>query len=76
MKNPTFEVLLHKDVYRTMVEQTGGMQMSWPDLVKFRHFGKILRIFGNFLMVYLVLDNIKDPLGQIFTVLSGQILKT
>ena len=51
MKNPTFEVLLHKDVYRTMVEQTGGMQMSWPDLVKFRYFGKILRIFGNFLMV-------------------------
>ena len=26
----------------------------WPDLAKFRHFGKILRVFGNFVTIQLL----------------------
>ena len=34
----------------------------WPDLVKFHHFGKKLKVFGNFLLVYL-------EFGIIFSIL-------
>ena len=49
--------------------------------MKFHHFGKYLKIFGNILKVYLVLG--KNSLwhnlyaiGQIFIAEDGQILKT
>ena len=54
----------------------------WPDLAKFRHFGKIFNAFGNFLRVYLVFGKILDQLcqilyttGQIFIDVNGQMLQ-
>ena len=38
---------------------------EWPDLAKFRHFGKILKVFGNFSRVNLVFGNICDLFWQI-----------
>ena len=54
----------------------------WPDLAKFRHFGKKINFFGHFLSNYLVFGKIVNLLwqifytfGQIFIVLNGQIFK-
>ena len=54
----------------------------WPDLAKFRQFGKNLQVFGNFLTIYLLfgkmlslLCQICDIIGLIFIVANGQILK-
>ena len=54
----------------------------WPDLAKFRHFGNILQVFGNFLTVYFLfgkmlslLWRIRCTIGLIFIVAYGQILK-
>ena len=53
----------------------------WPDLAKFRHFGKILKAVGNFERAYLVLGKSLNLLWQIlndfwqtFIGLKGQIL--
>ena len=52
----------------------------WPDFTKFRHFGKIVNVFGNFLMVYFLFGNyldllwqILDAIGQISFEVNGQI---
>ena len=42
----------------------------WPDLVKFHHFAKILRVVGKILKVYLV-----NAIGLIFIAVNEQILK-
>ena len=54
----------------------------WPDLAKFRHFGTILQVFGQFLTVYLLLVKLVNLLwqicydtGLIFIVANGPILK-
>ena len=54
----------------------------WPDLAKFRHFGKNLEIFGNIFKVYLIFGKVLNPLwgiiyvfGQFFIDVNGQILK-
>ena len=54
----------------------------WPDLAKFRHFGKRLQVFGKFLTVYFLfgkmlclLWQICDIIMLIFIVANGQILK-
>ena len=54
----------------------------WPDLAKFRHFGKNVKVFGNFSKVYLVFSKLLkllcqslNGIGQIFIVVSGQIFK-
>ena len=54
----------------------------WPDLAKFRHFGKNLQVVDQFLMVYFVFGKIMslpwqicDNIGLIFIVANGQILK-
>ena len=54
----------------------------WPDLAKFRHFGKTLQVFGNFWQfishlhkMLCQLRQIYDIIGQIFIVANGQILK-
>ena len=53
-----------------------------PDLAKFRHFGKNVKVFGNFSKVYLVFGKLLkllwqnlNGIGQIFIVVSGQIFK-
>ena len=53
-----------------------------PDLAKFRHFDKYLKIFGNIFKVYLVLGKVFNSLwhnlyaiGHIFIAENGQILK-
>ena len=55
---------------------------SWwpvgPDLAKFRHFGKIIKVLGNFkdfIQVFVILWPILYPIGQIFIYVIGQILK-
>ena len=43
----------------------------WPDLAKFRHFGIILKVFGNYVRPYLVLGkNIWTCFGQHFVPLG------
>ena len=51
----------------------------WPDLAKFRHFGKIFEVLGNFSGVYLLFGKIFSLLwhnlytfGQIFIDVIGQ----
>ena len=53
-----------------------------PDLAKFRHFGKNLKVFGHFKKLYLVFGNLLNLLwqifyatGQIFIVVNGQKMK-
>ena len=36
----------------------------WPNLAKFYHFGKFLKVFGNYLRVYLVFVKILNLLLQ------------
>ena len=56
---------------------------TWPDLAKFRHFGKVYKSLANFwqLISYLakcwayILWQIRDIIGLIFIVANGQILK-
>ena len=54
----------------------------WPDLVKFHHFAKILRVVGKILKVYLVFGKIMkllwqilNAIGLIFIAVNEQILK-
>ena len=54
----------------------------WPDLAKFRHFGRMLKHFGHFESVHLVFGKILSLFwqicnanGQIFIVVNSQILK-
>ena len=42
----------------------------WPDLAKFRQFGKTLKVFGYSLRIYFVLANILILIGQIFMILD------
>ena len=54
----------------------------WPDLAKFRHFGKILSLWAIFWMSYLVFGILLYYLwhfyatGQIFVVVNDQILNS
>ena len=50
-----------------MMKATGRREATtvWPDLAKFRQFGKIFKVLGNFLRVYLLFGNILDQLWQI-----------
>ena len=56
-------------------------QSVWPDVVKNRHFGQILKVFGNFWNLHFALGKLLNLLwqffvfGQIFIGVSGQILK-
>ena len=54
------------------------LQPMWPDLAKFRHFGKIFKVFGNFSRLYLLFGKILSLLwpilftfGQIFIYVIG-----
>ena len=54
----------------------------WPDLAKFRHFGKSLQVFGKFLLVYFFFGKMVSILWQIcdiirlnFVVANSQIFK-
>ena len=53
----------------------------WPDFAKFRRFGKIFKVLGNFLRVYLLFGKILDRLvnfyafGQVSIDVNGQMLK-
>ena len=58
-----------------------GQGPVWPDLAKFRHFGKSSWVVGKFLMVYLLFVQNADPtlanllhFRLIFIVANGQIL--
>ena len=65
-----------------MYQMLPPKQPMWPDLAKFRHFGKSLQVLGKFLIVYFLfgkmlslLWQICDIIGLIFIVANGQILK-
>ena len=54
----------------------------WPDLVKFRHLGRLLKIFGKYLRFYLVFGKILKLIWQFFinfwqiwTNVASQIIK-
>ena len=58
------------------------LPQMWPDLAKFRHFGKSLQVFVKYLMVNFLfgkmlslLWQICDIIGLIFIFANGQILK-
>ena len=62
------------------IEQTAAA--VWPDLAKFRHFGKTLQVFVKFWTVYFLFGKMFTLLWQIwyfialiFIVVNGQILK-
>ena len=53
----------------------------WPDLAKFRHFGKIFKVLGNFSRIHLLFGKILNLLwqilcaiGQVFIEVNGQML--
>ena len=57
-------------------------RVVWPDLAKFRHFGKTLEVFGKFFTIYFLfgkmlcqLRQIYYIIGQILIVANGQLLK-
>ena len=59
------------------------MSAEWPDLAKFRNFGKHWNVLGIFMRVYLafgkycyLLWQILYTIGQFFMVVNGQIMKT
>ena len=63
--------------------KTSGWGSVLPNLVKFRHFGKMIWIFVKWVRDYLVFGKTLDILwqncfvfGQLFNVVNGQILKT
>ena len=43
-------------------------QAVWPDLARFHHFSKTLKVFGYSLSVYFVLGQILNLIGQIFMI--------
>ena len=47
----------------------------WPYLLKNRHFGQILKVFGNIWNLHFALVKLLNLLMQIFIGVSGQILK-
>ena len=47
----------------------------WSNLVKFRHFGKNLEIFGNIFKNYFLFGSVELTLSQLFIIVNGQILK-
>ena len=54
----------------------------WLDLAKLRHFGNILRVFGQILKASSLFGKILNlfwpkfyTIGQIYTVINGQMLK-
>ena len=54
----------------------------WPDIARFRHFGEIFKVLGNYSRVYFLLGTILNLLsqilctfGRIFVDLNGQLLK-
>ena len=84
-------VVFRKDIFnkitQTWIQMTvhileQNFSAVWPDLAKFRHFGKTLQVFGNFWQfishlhkMLCQLRQIYDIIGQIFIVANGQILK-
>ena len=41
-------VMINTTALREKSQEQPGMKPVWPDLAKFRPFGKILRVFGRF----------------------------
>ena len=72
-----FTYLLLNDGF--LLQVIGMRQPMWPDLAKFRHFGKSLKVFGTVLMVYFLFGKMLSVLWQIcdiiFIVANDQIWK-
>ena len=45
-------------------------QAVWPDLEKFRHFGKILQAFGKFFTVYFLFGRMLSLIWQICDIIG------
>ena len=70
-------------LFSTQRSTSYSLSAVWPDLAKFRHFGKTYSDFGKILMVYLVFGKILTLLcqefyviGRIFIAVNGQILNS
>ena len=72
--------LAYTFLYCIAVSFTAGT--AWPDLANYRHFGKNLHVFDNFLTVYILSCKMVSLhwqicyiIGLVFIVANGQILK-
>ena len=72
--------LAYAFLYCIAVSFTAGT--AWPDLANYRHFGKNLHVFDNFLTVYILSCKMVSLhwqicyiIGLVFIVANGQILK-
>ena len=78
---PPFEYLMTIWCWCSQSKFKIDRKVVWSDLTKFCHFGNIWKVFGNFLIVYLVYGKCFMLLcqffaiGQSFTFGNGQILK-
>ena len=60
------------------------LQAVWPDLAKFRHFGKVLKVFEKFLkaLISSIWQNFQPTLAIFYAIMpicsdwNGQIIKT
>ena len=53
---------MEKSAFSSSARQQGGPRSVYPDLAKFYHYGKILKVFGKFFQPTLA----KNDIGQIF----------
>ena len=81
LKTYTFHILSSNKFSDWLIGQVADDSPSvWPDLARFRHFGKSLQVFGKFLTVYFLFGKIlsllwpiRDIIGLIFIAANGQI---
>ena len=72
--------LNHNPSHTMFISSTSGVTEDpawsavWPDLVKFRHFGKILLVFGNFLKIYLIFEKIVNLVWQLFYAIWQKVI--
>ena len=61
-----YEISVIKTVVieKAKIKEKPAKRTVWPDLAKFHHFGKYLKIFGNIFKVYLVLGNVFNSIWQ------------
>ena len=64
----------HSSLLQDRIESVSTLSV-WPDLAKFRHFGKFLTVYFLLGKLLSPLWLIYDILGQIFFAANGQILK-
>ena len=60
--DPPYTVGLNSRVVPVTIPEMSAVEPVWPDLAKFRHFGKLFKVLGNSGGIYL-------PFGKILELL-------